>query len=381
MSEVAASMLGSNLPTETTAGMSQSPGKAKLPQNPDGTTFPQLFASFDVAPTTLNEPLADAIMNPFAPLPVAHTPQVPLQGNLQNSSYSTQTGNSLPQNLPLVSISGFVARGNQNGAAAISFAGDEQQLFTSTPQQATTLVPAVEQSQLKLKEGLLQQFQNSQLALQEQLSGNLNKQELSKQMELLAELTRQSDSASDNPLTRSTTPSAFSQLFSTSIGPQELASSGLNTTRGLEPMTANLQQPNWNAQLGDRINMMISKGMNQAEIRLNPPELGLLEVKIQVQGDQTNVNFSTPHGQVRDALDAALPRLREMLEENGLTLGEVDISHQSLAQGQSQTNDNGEEQPSSLSDGHEVGTGEASQAENPEDVIITKGNGLLDVFA
>ncbi|WP_394128877.1 flagellar hook-length control protein FliK [Shewanella maritima] len=84
---------------------------------------------------------------------------------------------------------------------------------------------------------------------------------------------------------------------------------------------------------------MVSKGIGQAEIRLDPPELGSMMVKIQVQGDQTQVQFQVAQSQTRDVLEQALPRLREMLEQQGLALADSHVSQQ----GQSGQQDHREE--------------------------------------
>ena len=73
---------------------------------------------------------------------------------------------------------------------------------------------------------------------------------------------------------------------------------------------------------------MVSQGTLHAEIRLDPPELGPLVVRIQVQGDQTQVQFHVVQPQTRDIVEQALPRLREMLAEQGLQLTDSQVSQQ-----------------------------------------------------
>lgn len=63
---------------------------------------------------------------------------------------------------------------------------------------------------------------------------------------------------------------------------------------------------------------MVSQGIQQAEIRLDPPELGHMLVKVQVHGDQTQVQFHVTQSQTRDVVEQAIPRLRELLQESTL---------------------------------------------------------------
>jgi flagellar hook-length control protein FliK len=71
---------------------------------------------------------------------------------------------------------------------------------------------------------------------------------------------------------------------------------------------------------------MVSKGIQQAEIRLDPPELGHMLVKIHVQGDQTQVQFQVAHSQTKDLIEQSLPKLREMLAQEGMLLSDSQVS-------------------------------------------------------
>jgi hypothetical protein len=84
-------------------------------------------------------------------------------------------------------------------------------------------------------------------------------------------------------------------------------------------------QPDWDQAVGERIQWMINKHIQQAEIKLNPPNLGPLEVRVSLQHDQANVNFLVAQAPTREALEAALPRLREMFGEASLNLINVDV--------------------------------------------------------
>lgn len=71
---------------------------------------------------------------------------------------------------------------------------------------------------------------------------------------------------------------------------------------------------------------MVSQGIQHAEIRLDPPELGHMLVKIQVHGDQTQVQFHVTQSQTRDVIEQAIPRLRELLQEQGMQLADSHVS-------------------------------------------------------
>ncbi|QQX81767.1 flagellar hook-length control protein FliK [Shewanella sp. KX20019] len=71
---------------------------------------------------------------------------------------------------------------------------------------------------------------------------------------------------------------------------------------------------------------MVSQGVQHAEIRLDPAELGSMVVRIQVQGDSTQVQFQVSQHQTRDLVEQAMPRLREMLAEQGMQLTDGQVS-------------------------------------------------------
>ncbi|HFD32983.1 MAG TPA: flagellar hook-length control protein FliK, partial [Gammaproteobacteria bacterium] len=75
-------------------------------------------------------------------------------------------------------------------------------------------------------------------------------------------------------------------------------------------IATNIQNPNWPQQLTQQVSYMIKGGIQQAEIKLNPANLGPMEIKLSLQDDQASVQFVTQHVVVRDALDAAIPKLK-----------------------------------------------------------------------
>ncbi len=92
-------------------------------------------------------------------------------------------------------------------------------------------------------------------------------------------------------------------------------------------IAAPLGDDGWSQAMGDRIMWMIGKGVQTSSIRINPPNLGPIQVHVSVHNDQASVNILAQHGAVKDAIEAAIPRLREMMHEGNLQLVNVDVSH------------------------------------------------------
>ncbi|MFK8016212.1 MAG: flagellar hook-length control protein FliK [Gammaproteobacteria bacterium] len=88
----------------------------------------------------------------------------------------------------------------------------------------------------------------------------------------------------------------------------------------------NLAQPGWDKAMGQRLVMMASRGLDSAELRLDPPQLGTVQVKLAMHGDQTQLLMQVANPAAREALETALPRLRELLGEEGLQLDNAQVS-------------------------------------------------------
>lgn len=87
-------------------------------------------------------------------------------------------------------------------------------------------------------------------------------------------------------------------------------------------------------QLSERVQMMLSKNLKNIDIRLDPPELGRMHIRMNMNGDAASVHFTVANQHVRDALEGSMPRLREMLAQQGVQLGETAVQHQGANQQQ-----------------------------------------------
>ena len=82
----------------------------------------------------------------------------------------------------------------------------------------------------------------------------------------------------------------------------------------------------WHEALATRIQWLVDHDIGEAKIKLNPPELGALDVKIALQDDKTYVQMVAHSASARDELAQSLPRLRELLSAGGLELGGATVS-------------------------------------------------------
>lgn len=130
----------------------------------------------------------------------------------------------------------------------------------------------------------------------------------------------------------------------------------------------------WSDELGNRVVWLVGRRENLAELRLNPPELGSLEVRIRQDSDTTNVSFVVQNASAREALEGALPRLRELFAEAGLALQDVDVAERQA----------GEHQETAGEAGHRDG-----ETASEEDIVASEsargplphGESLIDAYA
>lgn len=84
----------------------------------------------------------------------------------------------------------------------------------------------------------------------------------------------------------------------------------------------------WSEALAERAAWLAGQQIHSAELQLDPPELGPLQVRISVHQDQAVVSFVSANPQVRDALDQSMARLRELMQEQGMQLVDAGVSDQ-----------------------------------------------------
>lgn len=90
---------------------------------------------------------------------------------------------------------------------------------------------------------------------------------------------------------------------------------------------------------GARIAWMAEQRLGHAQIRLNPEHVGPIDVRVQLDGNRVSAEFTSAHAEVRQAIEASLPRLREMLGQHGLQLGQADVGQRQAGQGQATRRD------------------------------------------
>ncbi|EKT4099194.1 flagellar hook-length control protein FliK [Stenotrophomonas maltophilia] len=126
--------------------------------------------------------------------------------------------------------------------------------------------------------------------------------------------------------------------------------------------------------IGARLGWLADQKIGHAHIRLSPDDMGPVDVRLQLNGDKVHASFSSPHVDVRQALESSLPRLRELLGEQGFQLAHADVGHQAPG---------GDGNASGASgNGGTAGDGEPSPGDtNVSSAQLIRQRGLLDAYA
>ena len=106
---------------------------------------------------------------------------------------------------------------------------------------------------------------------------------------------------------------------------QQLSTEQTKTTTPSPSKALNMEKPEGMQQLTEKVRFMANNRQITADLRLDPADLGSMQIRVSMQGDTASVNFVVQNAQAREVLEQATARLSEMLSEQGIQLGESNI--------------------------------------------------------
>jgi len=144
----------------------------------------------------------------------------------------------------------------------------------------------------------------------------------------------------------------------------------------------NIDRPGWEQSFVNNVSWMNNENVQTANIRISPADLGPIEIKMTLKQDQMTLNINAHHALTRETLENSMPRLKEVLADNGFNSVNVDVSGQ-------QTHGGGAEK-NAASDSNWFGSDEGSEYESEqygdgltqaEQRLRVSGSGMVDIFA
>lgn len=152
----------------------------------------------------------------------------------------------------------------------------------------------------------------------------------------------------------------------------------LAAAQASETLAPRVGTPAWDQALGQKVTWMIAGEHQSASLTLNPPDLGPLQVVLNVTNSQANATFVAAQPEVRQALEAAMPRLRDMLSDAGIQLGQATVNSGS----QNQQGTFGQQQQSG-SNARRIDTSNVrfdTPVQTSRVLPSSSGQGLVDTF-
>lgn len=135
------------------------------------------------------------------------------------------------------------------------------------------------------------------------------------------------EAASQRPAAMQAATQADAAAPATALATLQAAAQTVHApTAHVDRLTPAVGTPAWDQALGQKIVWMAHGGEQSASLTMNPPDLGPMQVVLSVSNNQATVDFMAAQPEVRQALEAALPRLREMMGESGIQLGQANVS-------------------------------------------------------
>ena len=123
-----------------------------------------------------------------------------------------------------------------------------------------------------------------------------------------------------------------------------------------------LRDPSWSADFGQKVVWMATSDRQSAQLTLNPPQMGPIDIVLTIDKNHSaSASFVSANADVREAIQTALPRLREMLAATGIELGQAHVGAESFRQ----------------QEGHGTGQGSLAPSGTDKAILVTGTSGSL----
>ncbi|HJW26043.1 MAG TPA: flagellar hook-length control protein FliK [Rhodocyclaceae bacterium] len=170
----------------------------------------------------------------------------------------------------------------------------------------------------------------------------------------------------------------FAATLAAQSGQAQRTQAGTDGTASATVATP-LHDSRWSQDFGDKVVWLAKTDQQVAQLHINPPQLGPMHITLNLNGDQASALFVSAHAEVRQAIQDAMPQLREMLAGAGINLGQANVGTQLPQQ-------NGGEQPRFSSparagDDNAILRADSGPGTAAPLTAVRAGRGMVDLFA
>lgn len=135
----------------------------------------------------------------------------------------------------------------------------------------------------------------------------------------------------------------------------------------------------WASDFGQKIVWLASNDKQSAQITLNPPQMGPIEISLSMDKGSATASFTSANSEVRNALETAMPKLREMFASAGIELGQTNVSAESFRQ--QAENGNANRGSSQWRSDNAILAADSAISQSVRAFGAQHGSGLVDIFA
>jgi flagellar hook-length control protein FliK len=152
-----------------------------------------------------------------------------------------------------------------------------------------------------------------------------------------------------------------------------------NTHNAALSIPTPVRDQNWTNDFSQKVVWLAGSDKQSAQITLNPPQMGPIEVSLNMDKGSATASFVSANAEVRDAIETAMPRLREMFASAGIELGQTNVGSQSFQQ-QAENSNGKSASPQRTNDNAILVTNSAGSLPIRA-FTAQQGNGVVDIFA
>ncbi|SBT07510.1 putative Flagellar hook-length control protein [Candidatus Propionivibrio aalborgensis] len=145
------------------------------------------------------------------------------------------------------------------------------------------------------------------------------------------------------------------------------------------PIPTPVRDQAWAGDFSQKIMWLTTNNKHTAQLSLNPPQMGPIEVSVNLDKGNAVVSFVSANGDTRQAIESALPKLREMFATAGIELGQTNVSAQSSGQHAGGW-EGGRNSSAGMAD-RAILVADSAGALQGRAFSVSRGNGLIDIFA
>ncbi|MDR2613834.1 MAG: flagellar hook-length control protein FliK [Candidatus Accumulibacter sp.] len=168
--------------------------------------------------------------------------------------------------------------------------------------------------------------------------------------------------------------------LSTLVAPTANTPARVNDAPPAIPVPTSLHDRGWNDDFAQKVSWIAGQRHQFAELTLNPPALGNIEISLKLDSDKSSAvaTFVSSNAEVRESIETALPKLREMLAGVGIELGQANVSAESFRQAAGNGQNPGQGASPSGDDVDILAPD--PQADRIAAPAADRGHGLVDMF-